>query len=63
MAMIRSRHAEKPPKHEKHGRNILDLQPEIPDHIPQELAGMTTAKNPDITRYAVRKCFLQLAGS
>ena len=27
------------------------------------LAGMTSAKNPDITRYAVRKCFLQLAGS
>ena len=53
MAMIRSRHAEKPPEHEKHVRSNLVLHPEIPVHIPLGLAGMTSAKNPDITRYAV----------
>lgn len=63
MAMIQSRHAEKPPEHGKHGGSILVLHPVIPVHIPPGLAGMTSAKNPDITRYAVRKCFLQLAGS
>ena len=47
----------------KHGGSILVLHPVIPVHIPPGLAGMTSAKNPDITRYAVRKCFLQLAGS
>lgn len=57
------RHAEKPPEHRKHGGSILVLHPVIPVHIPLGLAGMTSAKNPDITRYAVRKCFLQLAGS
>ena len=55
--------AEKPPKHGKHGESILVLHPVIPVHVPLGLAGMTSAKNPDITRYAVRKCFLQLAGS
>lgn len=44
-------------------RKLLVLHPVIPVHIPLGLAGMTSAKNPDITRYAVRKCFLQLAGS
>lgn len=44
MAMIRSRHAEKPPEHEKHGGSILVLHPVIPVHIPLGLAGMTSAK-------------------
>lgn len=44
MAMIRSRHAEKPPKHEKHSGNILVLHPVIPVHIPPGLARMTSTK-------------------
>lgn len=44
MAMIQSRHAEKPPEHRKHGGSILVLHPVIPVHIPLGLAGMTSAK-------------------
>ena len=56
-------HGHDPEQARREGGSILVLHPVIPVHIPLGLAGMTSAKNPDITRYAVRKCFLQLAGS
>ena len=56
-------HGHDPEQARREAARAQVLHPVIPVHIPLGLAGMTSAKNPDITRYAVRKCFLQLAGS